>query len=140
VITLKTLEFDLPGAEGTPAEASFFSGLDPMALIQLGVAALVALVLGLFVLRPLLAGGGRRAETSAPLALPGATGGPVLNGEIDEGDDLPPFARVTGDRNAEESLAPEPDPVERLRKLIAERQTESVEILRAWMEDREEAK
>jgi flagellar M-ring protein FliF len=30
------------------------------------------------------------------------------------------------------------DPIARLRRLIAERQTESVEILRGWMEQNEE--
>jgi flagellar M-ring protein FliF len=33
---------------------------------------------------------------------------------------------------------PGPDPVTRLRRLIEERQTESIEILRGWMEQEEE--
>ena len=32
----------------------------------------------------------------------------------------------------------EADPVERLRRMIADRQEETVEILRGWMEDPEE--
>ena len=36
--------------------------------------------------------------------------------------------------------APPRDPVERLRQLISERQAESVEILRSWMDEREETR
>ena len=35
---------------------------------------------------------------------------------------------------------PPSDPVERLRRLISERQAESVEILRSWMDEREETR
>ena len=56
-ITLRTLEFQAPEALGTEAAQSAGSGmnLDMMALIQLGVLAVVALLLGLFVVRPILA-------------------------------------------------------------------------------------
>ena len=36
------------------------------------------------------------------------------------------------------SAKPEEDPVERLRNLIAERQDETVQILRNWLENKEE--
>ncbi len=36
-------------------------------------------------------------------------------------------------------VEPAADPVQRLRNLISERQTETVEILRGWMEEDEEA-
>jgi flagellar M-ring protein FliF len=52
----------------------------------------------------------------------------VLTGEIDEGE-LPDFADA-GARTA--------DPVARLRRLIEERQAETVEILRGWLQDDEE--
>jgi flagellar M-ring protein FliF len=92
------------------------------------------MVLGLFVIRPILTSSNRRTELPAPdviLALPTAEGfaPEVLTGEIDDGPDpaLP---------NPEDQPL---DPVERLRRLIAERQAESVEILRGWMEHEEEA-
>ena len=34
----------------------------------------------------------------------------------------------------------EEDPVDRLRALIEERKTETVEILRSWLDEKEEAK
>ena len=59
VITLRSMPFERPDGLGTgPLEPSLFSGtIDPMRLAQMGVLAAVALILGLFVLRPLLARG-----------------------------------------------------------------------------------
>lgn len=144
ILTIKSMAFQPPAQDGTgPAEgywASLTAG-DLMSLIQLAVLALVALLLGLFVVRPVLKGSAARqsalAGQAAPLALPGGPsihadpslpGGQlrVLTGEIEDGD-LPPLSALSGDDG-------EADPVARLRRLIAERQTESVEILRGWME------
>ena len=140
ILTLKSLNFQPIGAEGTLVEAGLFAGIGPinvMQVIQLVVLGLVALVLGLFVLRPILMS--RRSFISAngalggpgmTLALPpviGANGNPVLNGEIAD-DDLQSL--TDGDAPL--------DPIERLRRLIEERQAESVEILRGWMEQNEE--
>lgn len=136
-ITLRSMAF-LPVPEaGTVAEAGLLEGLDTMALIQLAVLAAVILVLALFVLRPMLLA--RRAEATAPVpALPGLPGPGdaqprVLVGEIDERDDLPPLPVIS----REGAALPE-DPVARLRRLIEERQAESLEILRGWMDEREE--
>ena len=76
-ITLRTLEFEAT-APGIPAEnASLLSGLDlnVMSLIQLGVLALVSLLLGFFVVRPVLTSDRATALTgeSNRLGLPGAT-------------------------------------------------------------------
>lgn len=138
VVTIRSLAFQPQPEAGTLAEAgmmSALSGLDAMALIQTAVLALVVLVLGLFVIRPVLAGSRSAAGLPAPaqtLALPAAEGGqgPVLTGEI---DDLPGPAFA-----ADDAAAPEADPVARLRRLIEERQAESIEILRGWMEQEEE--
>ncbi|MDO8882510.1 MAG: flagellar basal-body MS-ring/collar protein FliF [Pseudotabrizicola sp.] len=147
VLTLKSLEFQIGPTEGVLAEASFlpqFGPVDVMAVFQILVLSLVSLVLGLFVLRPLLtqrmtepaltgmAGGG--------LTLPGPVDMDVsrgLTGEISEGFDLPDLPLVSFD---DTGLYSEPtnDPVARLRRLIEERQSESVEILRNWMEKEEE--
>ena len=139
VLTLKSLQFDALPQDGTVAEAGMLAGvgmLDAMSLIQLGVLALVALVLGLFVVRPLLAGARSLPPPSPPLALPGASADNprVLNGEI--GDfDMPDMPVVSFDRAETAEAA---DPMVRLRRLIEERQAESVEILRGWMETEEE--
>lgn len=67
-ITLKSMEFESAVVEPPEAPAGFLSGvkIDTMSLIQLGVLSLVALILGLFVVRPILTG---RAQPSA-IALP----------------------------------------------------------------------
>lgn len=136
VITIKSMQFEpLPGGEPAAAVA-WLSQIDPMALIQLTVIAAVVLALGLFVLRPLLRPS--RPEPM-PLSLPPASspsGLPVLTGEIDDGSDMPAMSIVSPRAEAE----PAPDPVERLRRLISERQAESVEILRSWMDEREETR
>ncbi|MGP3696738.1 flagellar basal-body MS-ring/collar protein FliF [Rhodobacter sp. NSM] len=141
-LTLRSLAFEVPPELGTLAEAGLLSGLgsfDLMSLIQIAVLALVALVLGLFVVRPVLTSRPevRSPPNAAPLSLPGYDAGEALTGEIDDGTDLPDFPMVTA---ASLDLPEEDaDPVARLRRLIEERQTESVEILRGWMEPQREA-
>jgi flagellar M-ring protein FliF len=139
VLTLKSLSFEPQAEQGSLAEAGLLSGfgpIDPMAVIQMVVLALVAVVLGLFVLRPMLAGSRGAAPQIAgggALALPPlraeAEGVRVVHGEIDDGSDLRSYPTLAGE--AEEVAA---DPVERLRRLIDQRQAESVEILRGWLE------
>jgi flagellar M-ring protein FliF len=132
---------------GTLAETGLIEGLDLMQLIQMVVLAAVILVLALFVLRPMLVA--RRAaepvlDSSPVMALPGPAGpggpaegfgGRVLTGEIDERGSLALLPIVSQDGSGPD--LPE-EPVARLRRLIEERQAESLEILRGWMEDREE--
>lgn len=155
VITLRSM--DLPAAEqlGTAASSSFLQSLrlDAMSLIQIAVLALVALILGLFVIRPILANTTALA-LPAPSALPvpaseadsAVPSGTVHIGEIDDGqggqftpapDSMVPGQSQSGtgvaalENNAE-------NPVDRLRSLIGERQEETVEILRGWLEESEE--
>ncbi len=117
VLTLRSLQFQNPAPLGTLAEAGMLAslgGFNLMTAIQIAVLALVALVLGLFVIRPIL------SRAPEPLSIPMqpqlALPGTVLEGEIDDPE------------------PPEPEkPVERLRRLIDARQVESVEILRDWM-------
>ncbi|MES2435818.1 MAG: flagellar basal-body MS-ring/collar protein FliF [Pseudomonadota bacterium] len=142
VLTLKSLAFEPLPQTGEVAAASMvsFGEINLMTLIQTAVLALVALILGLFVIRPVLTSASLRQALPAPmatLALPGAgsfDAQRVLTGEIDDGNDLPPLSVVSG--------VPETakDPMSRLRQLIEDRQTESVEILRGWMEVEEEVR
>ncbi|MBD3764972.1 MAG: flagellar M-ring protein FliF [Rhodobacterales bacterium] len=140
VLTLQSMAFSASEPAGTVAAAGLLAGISPMTLIQTLVLALVALVLGLFVVRPLLAARAASAAAdlpplpapAAPLALPGIDAPRVLSGEIagDADDALPGRMGLGLDDRA--------DPMERLRRLIAERQAESVEILRGWLDDRAE--
>ena len=155
VITLKSLPFEATTPQGTLAEPSLMErlGLDLMSLVQLGALALVALLLGLFVVRPILTA---PPASSAPAALPppgtaalAAAAAPgtseqmaALTGEIadEDGSFRPIGARggAAGLPDIRQPGTPETDPVERLRALIAERQDETVEILRSWLEDEED--
>jgi flagellar M-ring protein FliF len=145
VLTIKSLAFEPDPVAGELLEAGMFTAMGPidtMSLIQIVVLAFVALVLGLFVLRPVLTSRPRLNAEASPLALPGMAAGngaltmdgadtagitQVLTGEIDDGSE---FAALETDEAT--------DPVSRLRRLIEERQAESVEILRGWMEQDEE--
>lgn len=140
VLTLKSLAFDVQPEPGSLADAGLLAGIGPidaMSAIQIGVLATVALVLGLFVVRPMLTAAPRPVQALPPppmaLAPPGRMDGDqALTGEIDDGD-LPPVALMS-DRADQPA-----DPAARLRRLIEERQAESVEILRGWMEQQERA-
>jgi flagellar M-ring protein FliF len=104
VLTLKSLTFEPLPAVGEVVEASLFSygPIDVMTLIQTAILATVALILGLFVIRPVFTSATRRAALpapAAPLALPGMVSPEsprVLTGEIDDGTDLPPLSVISG--------------------------------------------
>ena len=150
VLVLKSLAFEPLSEAGTVAEAglmSHFGPIDLISLIQVGVLAIVALILGLFVVRPLLMAtannGGAAIEAEKALALPSkeaaapnqSSAAPrVLTGEIDD-NDLPDLPVISFDEDTGRGAH---DPMERLRRLIDERQGETVEILRGWMETDEE--
>lgn len=126
VITLKSMPFepiDLPGTEvsedpGLP--------IDLMSMVQLAVLAIVTLVLGLFVVRPILTSG------QAALPPPNAPDLPALTNEMQQEAASAPLALA-----APEDAEPEDEvsPVERLRALIEERQSETLKVLQSWIED-----
>ena len=165
VITLKTMQFEPIVEQGSLATPSFLQSmnLNMMSIIQLVVLGVVALVLGLFVVRPIL----NNKPTSSMAELPAPTGPippapfpegfgnsdpaalPALTGEIDNGNfNTPAMATVADFDMPEIGTAPlgdfatagnmgglSNDPVTRLKELIEERQEETVEVLRGWMED-----
>lgn len=161
-ITIKTMEFDAIEVAGTEVQSSLISGLtlDLMTLIQLLVLAVVTLVLGLFVLKPILSRPAAALPSpSAPALEPADTVGappatipvpefplpapsastPALSGEIaDEEFELPNLGVVSDFDLGDDELGLPTDPVKRLKAMIEERQDETVEILRSWMEEREE--
>ena len=143
VLTLKSLPFQPRPLDGTMVEAGLFgalANLDLMSIIQLTVLALVALILGLFVIRPILTSTSRGpAQLGAPyepLALPGGMATVALDGEIEDFAMMPATADFAEQEAAMNGM--DSDPVARLRRLIEERQSESIEILRSWMEHDEE--
>ncbi|MEM6303411.1 MAG: flagellar basal-body MS-ring/collar protein FliF [Pseudomonadota bacterium] len=159
IITIKSMALLTVPPVGTAASTSLLSGFDfdLMSLIQMAVLAVVTLILGLFVVRPLLMRpAGEALDSSAPLALgqaddPAAASRQVeakdpdaLTGEIaGEGADLPDLAFDPDFSGSLPDLPdfsgmPEESPVDRLRNMIGERQEETVEILRSWLEEEEE--
>lgn len=144
VITIRSMPFEPIGATGEAPGQSILDrlGLDVMALAQLAVLAVVVLALGLFVVRPILGSRAARAAGAAMPALQGPAlqgpGGPALTGVIDDRDFVPADLPVVAARPGRDGDAPPADPVERLRRMIADRKEETAEILRGWMEDPEE--
>lgn len=108
VITLRSLPFEANADLGADAAIPIAPPLNMMRLIQIGALALVTITIGLFVVRPVLL---------PQRALPA----PRVD---DEPETLPKMVLI---ENAE-------DPAERLRKLIGERQKESLHILQSWVD------
>lgn len=158
VITLKTMQFEALAPAGTLAEPSMFAslGLDLMSIIQAVVLGIVAIVLGMFVVRPLLSKPPSPAaqlsgpEGALPAQAPAGASDDVqaITGEIAEdnfdGADIPVISNAGANGSEDGQNLPAlgsdapVDPVERLRGLIGERQEETVEILRSWLEGEEE--
>lgn len=169
VITIKSMEFKPIAEQGSVALPSFMQSLNlnVMSLIQLAVLAVVSLVLGLFVVRPIL--NGRPSSVVAELAPPSPTSPrtpfsqglvssdsaslPALTGEIDSGtfnvSDVAAVSNteLSGTGNATlGNLATERnlnehlnEPVIRLKQMIEHRQEETIDALRGWMEDSKES-
>lgn len=154
-LTIKSMQFTAPPIEGTSAEPGLIQslGLDVMHLIQLAILALVALAISMFVIRPIFARDpAPQAALTGPDGIEGAVEGAALGdgalGEIDGAAPgaLPDLGGV-GDFDFDfdndggfEGLgsADDEDPVARLRNMIENRQSETVEVLRGWMEGEKE--
>lgn len=158
-ITIKSMQFELAQAIGSAPAGSWFSlaALDIVSLFRVAALMIVTLVLGLFVLRPILSSQAAGVPEVNAAALPvadsegegveamgtelptEALGAPLLEGNtFDSETSFPTFGELEDVDLLGGLDADEPDPVERLRNLIAERQSDTVEILRGWMEDDEE--
>ncbi len=124
VITLRSMPFEPIEAMGTEVgSVSTATPLDLMQLIQIGVLALVALILGLFVVRPILIQKPVAISSDKKMALPQPDAEPSQMKVVEE------VARTTSDDPRIE------DPVKRLRNLIADRETETLQILQDWIEE-----
>ncbi|MCC5991521.1 MAG: flagellar M-ring protein FliF [Rhodobacteraceae bacterium] len=136
VITLRSLPFEPVAVLGTAPPEGLFSGagLDLMTVLKWLFALVFLIVLSVFVLRPMLRAA-LQANGSGPTRyLPDEAGFGPMEGQAALARVQPPALRG----QSVESYAPPadaPDPVERLRNLLAERQQESVELLRHWIED-----
>ena len=147
IITIKSME--LPNLEqaGTTGDEGLLARfpIDPLSLIQLFFFSLVSLVLGLFVVRPIMLKGDQAplaplVELANPLSPENSSATLKDANSPDEADN-----KLAG-QVAEQTLSlPKADraaelenPVDRLRNMIGARQSDSVEILRSWLEEERE--
>lgn len=135
VLTLRSMPFEPVAAEGTTAGVPTApAALDLMQLIQVAVLAAVALILGLFVVRPIFASAG--AAGTAPLAIAAGQdddlGDPPITMAINN-DSMGDF--IGGDFGDGDGLTSGEDPVGRMRRMIAEREPETLQILQDWIEN-----
>jgi flagellar M-ring protein FliF len=129
-------------------------------LLQISLLSLVALAIALGLLRPMLRSMPLAANTASlprpdgqpPRATPALDGPAALSISSDQRALMPanatdgtalPDAMVQRGAGADVGVpalasARNPDPVERLRQLIEEREEETIEILRSWMNEDEE--
>jgi flagellar M-ring protein FliF len=136
-ITIRSMPFVILPLAGTDAGGGAVPAtpLDIMQLVQTGVLALVALILGLFVVRPILT-----SNRPAP-ALLNSSGGGVAgaltgpNGTIIDGIANAPSNQTTSTDAPVTSLEPSDDPVERLRGLIEDRRDEAIQVLQSWIDE-----
>lgn len=126
-LTIRSMAFEPLPELGSSGLASLDrSSLDWMSLLKIGILAAVTLILGLFVLRPAL--------TARALPAPEPQT-PALSGVIEPTPQDRPALPQTSLPDKDTAKA---SPVDRLRDLIGERQDESLEILRSWLEEKEE--
>ena len=153
VITIQSMEFLPIEPAGTEAVAPSLIDqflIDPMQLIQVGALALVSLILGLFVVRPILLAPPRAvtrptalnppdAGSERPSSLPALTQAGAQEAAPDL-DNLPFAPQMAlddpGDLPSLESLQPTGGvPSEDLAELIDGRGDETAAVLRAWLND-----
>lgn len=129
-LTIRSMAFEPIPELGSMAGGAGIqnSRLDWIGLAKVSVLALVILVLGLFVLRPMLT---RRQD------LPEEQPQKSISGVIEPEVNNPALSSLPTEA-LPASEAELSNPVDRLRELIGERQDESIEILQSWLEEREE--
>ena len=130
-LTIKSMAFEPVKTEGTAAvsSASLNQNLDVMSLVKLAILALVSLGLGVFVIRPILS---KATQATVP-QLPSE----ALTGVV-EFEDLEQSQNQASQKTENLPDLSRPDPMERFRELIGDRQDESIQILQAWLTEKGE--
>jgi flagellar M-ring protein FliF len=155
IITIKSMELQSVLPLGTQAGTSLADriDLDLVSAIQMAVLGIVTIILGLFVVRPLL--------TKPPIDMPSNRQPALLSGQRENGgeEDFGSISdgAISSNRTQIQSsglngelqdaaglgipqLSPDlkESPVDRLRGMIGDKQEETIEILRTWLEEKEE--
>lgn len=156
VITIKSMALKSVPPVGTQVSSSLIDrlNLDLVSAIQMVVLGLVTVILGLFVVRPLLLKPVLpiRSEVTPPLlsqevevGIPDDTG-PQFPNDFSQAPpmfEIPGLADQTGTSpgiglGQLSNFSQSDSPVERLRSMIGDKQEETIEILRTWLEEKEE--
>ena len=130
-ITIKAMNFAPLATPNNPLHEPIlnFSGIDTMRLVQLAVLAVIFTILSLFVVRPLLFR--KPSQESLPVIAKPNTH--VSSGvETVANNELPQKLSL---RTENEQLNLQKEPTERLRHLIGDKQDETIELLRSWLEE-----
>lgn len=156
VVTVRTLRFEAPVPESVEAvDLPYLSGAQLTKMMTVGALALVALAVMAFIIKPLLAAAAEDPESSdAALQLEGPGNAqealPSIAGTGGETGDLPELEAAEGvgdlpsltDLPGLDSMDFSPggdviaeDPVEKLRQLISDRQSETMDVLKGWIEE-----
>ena len=125
IVTIETLQFQPDAAPGELVEADFFTRFlerNALSLIQIGVLAVIAIILALTVLRPLL----RKPEPED-----------ALSGELIELDEQGADGLAALEGEPEEPVVEEKPLPEQLRESIAQKPDEAVQLLLEWLEPEE---
>mgnify|MGYP001793018453 CR=1 FL=1 len=131
ILTLRSMPFEPFEPMGTAvAGPAATLPLDTMQLVQIGVLAAVALILGLFVVRPILMSNG--ASTAAL----------SLEDQSEPVDISPPMAMAMDDNAMGDfmdggllDMDSDDDPVARLKRIIADREPETLQVLQNWIDE-----
>lgn len=125
-ITVRAMPFSLPGSAEVPAGGVadiLIADLDVMRLLQLAALALVALVLGLFVVRPILMRPATSAVDFPRLADASRVGGDVLAAARG----VPALPMPSRDRSGVS------DPTQRLVQAVGSGQADAAAVLKGWI-------
>lgn len=139
LVTVESISFaDVP-QEGTTATAPTgpsFVETNMMQLIQMGVLGLVALILGLFVVRPVLMAGYRERSSmlNGPDAALSAIDVTPREGGMPQTDAANSFDASEA-QAFDPSSAGKPNALELLREAVGSKNDESVDVIRGWLED-----
>ncbi|MEM6413886.1 MAG: flagellar basal-body MS-ring/collar protein FliF [Pseudomonadota bacterium] len=128
VVTVETLEFQELPDEGVTVEASPFMRFienNIMGLIKIIIPSIVTLILGLFVVKPLVASAQNNSAGSSSSA------------NEEEEDFLPPPMEFAPMEDMTAELEGPQDSLEKLKEIAADKQEETAALIKTWL-DREE--
>ena len=142
ILTVKSMSFEPLAALGSDATLPEGTSFDVASLLRPLLLAIVAVVLGLFVVRPLLRSG-REPNLLPPVPALSGPSPMSLSMPMGMGMDGPAFAldySALGDGTSSEMGSSIEDaetvnPAARLRRLIEARQEETARILQSWIDD-----